>query len=246
MGDNWESLGIQNGVGTFKLNSWNDYPNFIDTEMLDFREYIYRGHQNEDWKLEPTFNRRVSVSTKAKLTRLRKLHLQNFRYALRGRIPDSNKYTDEDELWALGQHHGLATPLLDWTNSPYVAAYFSYFESNEHDTDYRVVYALDRDSIQEINDLKIVNPITDDNKRLINQSGLFIKQLTYKDIESLISAKFKGNNENFYLIKIKIPNENRETALRSLNRMNINHNTLFPDIEGASIFCNTDLDIENY
>ncbi len=246
MSDKWVKSGVKDGVGTFVLNSWNDFSNFIDTEMLDFREYIYRGHQNENWELEPTFNRNVSAKSKTKLTRLRKAHLENFRYALRGRIPDSNKYINEDELWALGQHHGLATPLLDWTNSPYVAAYFSYFESNEYDTDYRVVYALDRDSIDEINDLIIVNPITDDNKRLINQSGLFVKQLTYKDIESLIATKFKGNDVNYYLIKVKIPNENRETALRSLNRMNINHNTLFPDIEGASVFCNTDLDIENY
>lgn len=150
MSEKWTFSDISNGIGEFKLESWNSFSEFIDTEMLDFREYIYRGHQNSDWLLEPTLNRLAEAKTKTKLNSVRKTHFENFRYALRGRIPDSNKYTDEDELWALGQHHGLATPLLDWTNSPYVAAYFSFFQSNEFDTEYRVIYALDRDSIEEI------------------------------------------------------------------------------------------------
>ena len=245
MAENWTRTNIKNGICEFTLSSWNDFSEFIDTEMLDYKNYIYRGHKSEKWLLEPTLNRLVKSKTKASLKEIRDEHLLKFRYALRGRIKDSVKYKDEDELWALGQHNGLATPLLDWTSSPYVAAYFSLIEPREEDG-YSFVYTINENSIDEFRDLKIVNPITDENTRLINQSGLFVKVLTNQDIEKMYRRKYKEVTNEFEMIKIKIPNKDREIALRSLNRMNINHNTLFPDIQGASIHCNNEIEIDKY
>lgn len=233
------------GIGITTLTSWNYFSDYIDKEMLDFRNYIYRGHMNEKWLLEPTLNRLAPKKTKAELSKIREQHLDKFRYALRGRVQDSSRYTNDDELWALGQHNGLATPLLDWTLSPYVAAYFSLFEQRNKEG-YSIVYAINKDIINDFNDLKIVNPITDENTRLINQSGLFVKVLTNQDLERMFRRKYKGNTAEYQMIKIRIPNKHREIALRSLNRMNINHNTLFPDIQGASIYCNTDIEIKEY
>ncbi|EAR01978.1 FRG domain-containing protein [Maribacter sp. HTCC2170] len=245
MAENWTNTDIKNGISEVTLNSWNDFSEFIDTEMLDFRNYIYRGHKTEEWLLEPTLNRLAKSKTKANLKEVRDEHIQKFRYALRGRIKDSVKYKNDDELWALGQHNGLATPLLDWTSSPYVAAYFSLIEPREK-KGYSLVYTIDENAINSFNDLEIVNPITDENTRLINQSGLFVKVLTNQDIEKMFRRKFKDVTTIYKMIKIKIPNNDREIALRSLNRMNINHNTLFPDIQGASIHCNNEIQIDKY
>jgi hypothetical protein len=57
--------------------------------------------------------------------------------------PKENYVKDfiDDIYWAIGQHHGLKTPLFDWTKDPYKALFYAFCERKEKD-DKRVVFGL--------------------------------------------------------------------------------------------------------
>jgi len=282
----WRESAVVDGVCEVSLHQWRYFVEYIQQEMLDYPSYIWRGHRRIDWLLESTFDRtarRLGIASE-KISYLRYVHLKKFKSAVRGRRganPPIPK--DENEWWTLGQHHGLSTPLLDWTTSPFVAAYFA-FISEGTDTDRtprRVVYALQRHGIDsraseiqvrlreehraKVEEMKakgnhlvalaenfevrppveFISPMSDENARLVSQGGLFSRAPDGADLESWIRLNFKGSTK-FALIKITIPDKDRGEALKSLNRMNINHLSLFPDLYGASKFCNLALDLKRY
>lgn len=216
---------------------------------MEYRNYVFRGQRNSDWKLEPTLNRNLKDLDNSNFEILKNKQLNNFKKSIRGRTKFYNEIIkEENEVWAIGQHNFLNTPLLDFTESPYVAAYFAFHDEN-NETNYRTIYAVSQNNIlkNHQDDFEVFTPISDFNNRLISQSALFIKFKTQNDLESLILEKYKTTNDRkVKMFKIKIPNDQREKCLKSLNRMNINHNTLFPDLFGSALYCNIGLQIPNY
>ena len=86
-------------------------------------------------------------------------------------------------------------------------------------------------------------PSTNENKRIHGQGGLHLYTPENISVEGWIRdnlAKLKGTALGTVplLVKILIPNSERKTILSSLNKMNFNHLSLFPDFEGAAKYCN--------
>lgn len=258
----WEEGDLIDGVGSFTLTSWKYFHDFIYGEMLDYGAYVYRGQRNDNWKLESTLDRLLYKHGKLANRTNREKHLKTFKYAVRGRRgPNPAILSTENDWWAIGQHNGLSTPLLDWTTSPFVAAFFAYEKSREKDTISRVVFAIQESTIEKKSKQIIATankneeeipqvteffrPFSDENSRLVNQGGLFSRAPDGIDLEKWIRQNFKGEN-TYVLMKIYLPSRDRSKALRSLNRMNINHLSLFPDLYGGSQYCNYDLSIKGY
>jgi len=160
------------------------------------------------------------------------------------KLPAINEVETEVQLWAIEQHYGrLPTPLLDWTESPFVAGFFAFAEkAGEDQTEYRVVYGLrkglrrlmqikkkgkkriSKKRIVEIPDVKSM-----DNPRLKAQNALFTKALNGLDIHTIVRKFAAKRPQEIILIEIKIPDKEREECLKSLNDRGINYATLFPD-----------------
>lgn len=260
----------EDGVLTVHLKHWRWFDDFLREFIITNTGYIFRGHACAEWKLESTLDRLLRAQGRLADANARQQHLETFRLAARGRRGAHPPLLEtENDWWALGQHHGLATPLLDWTRSPYVAAYFAYAPSPAQGTKRRVVYALQEQIVHKycnggtgilgfsgmlkppggaIGDTERIStfiPYSDENARLVSQSGLFTRGPEGEDIESWVARHFAGIKKGI-LVKVTAPENDRNDALRALNRMNINHLSLFPDLFGSSRHCNLSLAIPDY
>lgn len=285
----WEELGVRDGFGQIRFLRWRYFIDYINQHMLDYETYIWRGHRREDWSLKSTLDRLIEQANVAKTKQMtfRSEHLEQFKFAVRGRRgPNPPLIESENDWWALGQHNGLATPLLDWTASPFVAAYFAMINKGLNIGRYRAIYALHKPSIehkvQELirekkeeaqrkkeewdksgqpknrlayallsspdlrPEVEFIRPKSDENQRLVSQGGLFTRAPIGETLEEWVRKHFAGKSDGYTLMKLLVPNKDREEALRMLNRMNINHLTLFPDLYGASKYCNLFGEIDKY
>jgi hypothetical protein len=125
------------GVRTFELASWASFFDFLEKEVFDVsiaskHAYIWRGQRRSDWSISSSLDRllqRLNLlgAGPEALERLSTEHLRSFAYAARGRRGLNPRKldlkADANEWWALGQHFGLATPLVDWTRSPFAACH---------------------------------------------------------------------------------------------------------------------------
>ncbi|MDY6919157.1 MAG: FRG domain-containing protein [Pseudomonadota bacterium] len=175
-----------------RIEHWQDFTSLLEDPFFNRpgTQFIYRGHRRWDWSLEPTLARASSNGLISQ--KLAERQLNHFRHATRGRITDHNLVLEdeEDELWSVGQHHGLMTPLLDWTYSPYVALFFAFAKENppeEEDNPYRAVYILNKtfiDDNKRFPTIRVFEPKKDSYGRLVNQAGLF----TFSPYDSTIET----------------------------------------------------------
>jgi hypothetical protein len=99
---------------------------FLGSEQFRLSRWVFRGQSNTDWPLQPSLERF------ANLIRERPQSVE--RYALAEFRRHAHHYTpvtpsDTLEWLALLRHHSAPSRLLDFTKSPYVAAFFATVEA---------------------------------------------------------------------------------------------------------------------
>ncbi|MGJ8671005.1 MAG: FRG domain-containing protein [Oceanococcus sp.] len=224
-------------VKEIEARDWTHLKELMSDNYSHQYQYVFRGQRDSSWQLESTLSRLVrSAKSTAHPTSIEIRQILQFRMAIRGlRGPNPAKLND-DEVFCLGQHYGLATPLLDWTHSPYIAAYFAFESAVSSGTGKRTVWMLNRIKIEmePSKHVKFLDPLQDDNNRIVAQAGLFTRTQTGTDLD--LALERSGHLD--CLTKFVIKEDERLDVLNDLRLMNIGASTLFPDLQGAAAYCN--------
>jgi hypothetical protein len=218
--------------------SWKEFRAFAFTP--DRNRYIYRG-QTFPWRLRTTFHR----SPRKNLQVYRHQLVPEARNVLSGQLPHSFDMAHPDQVgsfYNLLQHHGYPTPLLDWSWSPFIAAYFAFEGARaEREGAYVRLFVFDRAKWAELRQsnvlgftalhFSIVDLASFGNCRAVPQQAC-VTLTNIDDIENYIAfaSSVKGVE---YLRAFDIPVTDRKEALDDLALMGIHHGSLFPGIDGT-------------
>ena len=193
--------------------------------LIKDRIWIFRGHNSVDWTLTPKLGRPAFDGTR----------FADILSSFQRRALEFIVHKPEDTLdWiTLAQHHGLPTPLLDWSYNPLVAAFFAVSPVTSEDC---AIYA--HRPMGRANGFK--DPLTFEGvayvrprgiaARVVRQSGVF----TLHGPASCEMGKGlkKGDPIHRYIITKKY----RKEMIYELDRYGINRMTLFPDLDGLSSY----------
>lgn len=244
---------LLDGTHVVTISSWHEFHQKVCSLKCN-RGYVWRG-QKEDWPLQSSFDREFGTLDQHERDRKLKGHLERFKEEMNKLYPGVVQKADDDEVWALGRHYGLKAPLLDWTLSPYIAAYFAFSEGIErNDSRYRYVYALNR-SLQRLLSKKKQGNQVKSSARLVDfidrlpypsprftaQRGIFTKALQGLDLWKSVQAFSRKRPSEVVIAKFRIPREDREECLRGLQLMNIDHMSLLLDLHDVVDCCNSTL-----
>lgn len=257
---------------TYDLNDWTEFNGTIDEIRADYGSYkvpgsesiyqnliLFRGHASSIWKLETTLERYSKAKWTVKIySRLAlrscpqieaftdyKWHLPTW--------PEVEKKINDNfdnfflnppnyEFWVYLRHHGFPSPLLDWTESPYIAAFFAFNEKNAAER--IAIYAF----IETPRGVKsggsepqitVLGPYTPSHKRhFIQQSNYTVCVKAQNKEHEFISHETvfqRGDMPKEFsqdvLVKITIPAGERMKVLTDLYDYNINEFSLFQNEE---------------
>lgn len=253
------------------LQNWEEFEQEVkklDESRLNKKEktrqhiskYLFRGQSDSNWKLETTLERyipeQVLLREYYKSIYAAKCQIETFTNE-KWNIPEPPEFNDfinkqnflhfyteygYDYLIYL-RHHGFPSPLLDWTRSPYVAAFFAF--NNVKDVEHVSIYAYQEysggfkthsGSAPHIEEL---GPYIKSHERHFLQQS----QYTICAVKDKKNAKeycyypheeyFENNNSQQDLLwKFNIPFSEKIKVLKHLDTYNLNAFSLFGNEEG--------------
>lgn len=258
---------------TFRIESWADFSTRatnVAPKFINELTYIYRGQSDERWSLEPSLHRQSGETERSRVLKLESALLKEFeaRVHLVARSEEllpKEPYQSLPERWAVMQHHGAPTRLVDWTRSAFVAAYFAVESNWAVDGAIYVISAgltaADSQEPASVAKIEVLAKAESDRRllsdtssvrlhtwfprhmseRLAAQQGLFLyAEDAIAGHEQLLgdaADDFRARYTDAMLFdKYVIPAELKREFLTRLRAMNIGAHSLFPGLDGLGRF----------
>jgi len=223
--------------------TYNEFRERVQNDIVN-GEWIYRGQSSVDWGLNSSYFRFCKRNNlKFSLNSFHAL-LRNFIYQVSEYLTKEHGQMNLTQQIAFAQHHGLFTPFLDWTLSPYIATYFALSnqtESQVSDRPFRI-WAI---NVKEFKQTDFGEPVDnsffiDDkvkfkyietqvfySRRIARQLGCF----TFLNFQEDLDKIFNKHNLDLKWYDI---NGNRLEILKELRIMGITGGTMFDSIDNIS------------
>jgi hypothetical protein len=248
-------------VKIIRTASWEEFETeikkFEDPARKVWDEVWFRGQADSEWPLFTTLERRAplmsAVSTYLRLISEIKPAVETFTGAAfqTVKLEEIEEVSREYDRFQFSfaqaitymahlRHGGFPSPLLDWTSSPYVAAYFAFARARHKGN--VAIYAY-RERPENMKVSGETPQIISFGPNLKTHKRHFRQQSRYTICVAYIKGKwhFMPHEGVFYqrdglnqdlLWKITVPASERMKALRYFDKFNLNEFTLFDSEEG--------------
>lgn len=226
-----------------KYDSWQIFKQDYCLDLFPEKKfipqvYIFRGQADANWNLVSSFDRDYSFLQWKQREQVERELIEQFKMHCTRHIYNCPSFSDELDLKSMAQHYGVPTRLLDWSYSPFVAAYFAFSKIIRVKSELVAIWALKKDhEIWNTNRGAIIHEqITRENDHQKNQLGCFtILNNQARSINEFVdSCSDNGIDANDALVKIVLPSSEFTSALYELDAMNINASTIYGGYEGCA------------
>jgi hypothetical protein len=209
---------------------------FLKKTAIDRRRFIFRGQSDAKWLLQTTLDRFVANKKDQDRDQVAgRLLVEFFNEAigLGVEVPD-----DQTQQILFARHHGLPSPILDWSRSPFIAAFFAFLDvktSLPKAADV-AIWCVNLDAFESNPNKELLAEtleVIDDwtaiklNPRAIEQQAVFLHvKSNIQPIETLLRDTLR---------KFTIPASERNAVLQRLEYMRISSRALFRTVDSAAV-----------
>lgn len=228
-------------MNEIEISSFIEYLSYIEKNYN--RDFIFRGLNNINYSLVPKIGRDAYVSRcnpDLIVDELQDVEEQIMHDFIKMSIPhmDLRNISAWDQ-WTIGQHHGLPTRFLDWTENPLIAAYFATESSNNNDVAIYVVNKtqfnsntdedLDVFSLSDKDEVVLYSP-SYIHPRIIAQKGVF----TVHKNPTVPLDQTNINGKLCMVDKLIIPKTIVSDFVNDLDWFGINRSFIYPGLDGLA------------